>query len=169
MQPNDATCGSIPRMPQGRSGHRHKCFSAFKPIPKSNQETLMVIADRLKALREQKNMSQGDIEKRTGLLRCYISRVENGHIVPAIDTLERMAQALEVPMYALFYDGDKPPKQEFPTTGVAMGWGSSGRDARTLHRFRRLISRTTEGDLRLLLYMAQKMSRRNKSGRRRRP
>ena len=61
----------------------------------------MVIADRLKAIREQKNMSQGDIEKRTGLLRCYISRVENGHTVPAIETLEKMARAMEVPMYAL--------------------------------------------------------------------
>ena len=58
----------------------------------------MVIADRLKALREQKNMSQGDVEKHTGLLRCYISRVENGHTVPAIETLEKMGQALKVPM-----------------------------------------------------------------------
>jgi len=49
----------------------------------------MVIAERLKALREQKSLSQGDIEKRTGLLRCYISRVENGHTVPAIETLEK--------------------------------------------------------------------------------
>ena len=69
----------------------------------------MVIADRLRAIREQKNMSQGDIEKRTGLLRCYISRVENGHTVPAIETLEKMARAMEVPMYQLFYDGEKTP------------------------------------------------------------
>src|SRR5215472_7011568 len=55
-------------------------------------------------------MSQGDIEKRTGLLRCYISRVENGHTVPAIETIEKMARALEVPMYQVFYDGDKPPE-----------------------------------------------------------
>jgi transcriptional regulator with XRE-family HTH domain len=61
----------------------------------------MVIGDKLKALREKKNMPQGDVEKRTGLLRCYISRVENGHTVPSVDTLERMAQALEVPMYRL--------------------------------------------------------------------
>lgn len=54
----------------------------------------MVIGQSLKHLRVQKNMSQGDIEKRTGLLRCYISRVENGHPVPAILTLERMARAL---------------------------------------------------------------------------
>jgi transcriptional regulator with XRE-family HTH domain len=55
----------------------------------------MVIGDRLRELREAKELSQGDIEKRTGLLRCYISRVENGHTVPAIETLEKMARALE--------------------------------------------------------------------------
>ncbi len=55
----------------------------------------MIIGDRLRALREEKKLSQGDIEKRTGLLRCYISRVENGHTVPAIETLEKLARALE--------------------------------------------------------------------------
>jgi len=57
----------------------------------------MVISDRLRAIREQKDLSQGDMEKRTGLLRCYVSRVENGHTVPSIGTLEKMARALEVP------------------------------------------------------------------------
>jgi len=61
----------------------------------------MVIGNRLKELRESKELSQGDIEKRTGLLRCYISRVENGHTVPAVLTLEKMARALEIPMYRL--------------------------------------------------------------------
>ena len=70
----------------------------------------MIIGDRLRAMREEKHFSQGDIEKKTGLLRCYISRVENGHTVPAIETLEKMARALEVPMYQLFYDGEEPPK-----------------------------------------------------------
>ena len=66
----------------------------------------MIIGDRLRAMREEKHFSQGDIEKKTGLLRCYISRVENDHTVPAIETLEKMARALEVPMYQLFYDGE---------------------------------------------------------------
>jgi transcriptional regulator with XRE-family HTH domain len=70
----------------------------------------MIIGERLRALREEKNFSQGDIEKRTGLLRCYISRVENGHTVPAVETLEKFARALEVPTYQLFYEGDEPPK-----------------------------------------------------------
>ena len=70
----------------------------------------MVISDKLKELREAKKLSQGDIEKRTGLLRCYISRVENGHTVPSVDTLEKMARALEVPMYRLFTDEAKIEK-----------------------------------------------------------
>lgn len=123
----------------------------------------MVIGDRLKAIREQKNMSQGDIEKRTGLLRCYISRVENGHTVPAIETLEKMARAMEVPMYVLFYDGEKPPKPNIPQQ-VATGWGSSGRDAKTLHRLRRLMSRADEKDVKLLMFMALKMSQKKKRG-----
>jgi transcriptional regulator with XRE-family HTH domain len=68
------------------------------------------INSRLPTMREDKHFSQGDIEKKTGLLRCYICRVEKGHTVPAIETLEKMARALEVPMYQLFYDGEEPPK-----------------------------------------------------------
>jgi transcriptional regulator with XRE-family HTH domain len=118
----------------------------------------MVIGEKLKALREQKHLSQGDIEKRTGLLRCYISRLENGHTVPAIETLEKIARAMEVPIYQLFYDGEKSPKPILPKPTGDSGWGSSGRDARTLGRFRRLMSRTDEAARSLLLFMAQKMS-----------
>ena len=69
----------------------------------------MLIGDRLRAVREQKSLSQEDIEKRTGLLRCYISGVENGETVPAIETLEKLARALKVPLYQLFYDGEETP------------------------------------------------------------
>jgi transcriptional regulator with XRE-family HTH domain len=65
-------------------------------------ERIMVVGDRLKELREAKELSQGEIEKRTGLLRCYISRVENDHTVPSVDTLGKLAHALEIPMYQLF-------------------------------------------------------------------
>jgi transcriptional regulator with XRE-family HTH domain len=111
----------------------------------------------LKALREHKKMSQCDIEKRSGLLRCYISRVENGHTVPAIETMEKMARAMEVPMYQLFYDGEKTPGAELPKISDD-GWGSSGRDARTLGRFRTLLRRTSKADQKLLMFVAQKMS-----------
>jgi transcriptional regulator with XRE-family HTH domain len=123
----------------------------------------MIIGDRLRALREQKNFSQGEIEKRTGLLRCYVSRVENGHTVPAVETLEKFARALEVPMYQLFYEGEEPPKlTNLPKrkTSDDIAWGSRGKDAHLLAKFCRLFSRTNESDMRLLLFMAQKMAHR---------
>jgi transcriptional regulator with XRE-family HTH domain len=120
----------------------------------------MVVGDRLRQLREQKNMSQGDIEERTGLLRCYVSRVENGHTVPAIDTLEKFARALEIPMYQLLYEGEGIPKIPQPMKRKAARevlWGSSGKDAGMLTKFRRLFSKMEDEDRRLLLYIAQKM------------
>ncbi len=121
----------------------------------------MVIGDRLRSIREEKKLSQGDIEKRTGLLRCYVSRVENGHTVPAVETIEKFARALEVPMYQLLYDGDKPPKlPNLPNRKTAdeIAWGSTGKDAHYLAKFRLLLGRTTERDRNQLLSMAQKIA-----------
>jgi transcriptional regulator with XRE-family HTH domain len=122
----------------------------------------MIIGDRLRAMREEKKLSQGDIEKRTGLLRCYISRVENGHTVPAIETLEKLARALEVPLYQLFYDGEEPPAlPNLPKRKSSddIAWGSSGKGARLLNQLRRQLSRMDKDDRHLLLFMAQKMAR----------
>jgi transcriptional regulator with XRE-family HTH domain len=123
----------------------------------------MVIGDRLREMREGKKLSQGDIEKRTGLLRCYISRVENGHTVPAIETLEKLARALECPLYQLFYEGEEPPQlpnllKRKSSDGIA--WGSAGKEARYLNKLRRLLGKSQEGDRKLLLHMAQKMANR---------
>jgi transcriptional regulator with XRE-family HTH domain len=125
----------------------------------------MIIGERLRELREKKNMSQGEIEKRTGLLRCYTSRVENGHTVPSVETLEKFARALEVPMYQLFHEGESQPK----LSGLAKrlktgesGWGDSGKDARTLANLRRVLSRVKEEDRKLLLFVAQKMAKKSK-------
>jgi transcriptional regulator with XRE-family HTH domain len=123
----------------------------------------MIISDRLRQMREVKKLSQGDIEKRTGLLRCYISRVENGHTVPAIETLEKLARGLEVPLYQLFYNGDEPPQlPNLPKrkSGDEIAWGGAGKDARFLSKLRRLLSKADEADRKLILHMAQKMANR---------
>ena len=123
----------------------------------------MIIGDRLREMREERKLSQGDIEKRTGLLRFYISRIENGHTVPAIETLEKLARALETPLYQLFYDGEEPPKLPTllkRTSPDDIAWGSAGKEARYLNKLRRLLGKTEEGDRKLLLHMAQKMSNR---------
>jgi transcriptional regulator with XRE-family HTH domain len=122
----------------------------------------MIIGDRLRALREEKKLSQGDIEKRAGLLRCYTSRVENGHTVPSVETLEKYARALEVPMYKLFYDGEEPPKlKDLPKRKAdSKLFGASGKDARVMEKFRRLLSHTDAKNQGILMQMAQKMARR---------
>ena len=120
----------------------------------------MVIGDRLRELREAKHLSQGDIEKRTGLLRCYVSRVENGHTTPSIETLEKWARALEVPLYQIFYAGEEPPSTPQPAkTSDSRLWGSTGRDAHLLTQLRRTLSKTQESDRQLLLDMARRLAK----------
>src|ERR1035437_6480358 len=134
-------CAATDKIP----GHLLK-FEVCSPVPNltlvdswnhsnATEDYTVIIGERLRALREEKKFSQGEIEKRTGLLRCYTSRVENGHTVPSVETLEKFARALEVPMYQLFYDGEQPPKlPNLPKRRSAddIKWGSKGEDARML-------------------------------------
>ena len=101
----------------------------------------MVIRDRLRQLREAKHLTQADIEKRTGLVRPYISLAENGHTVPGVDTLEKFARALEVPMYVLFYDGDEPPKAPKRFASTKGACGAKPKETRILAKFQRLLGR----------------------------
>jgi len=89
--------------------------------------------------------------------------VENGYTVPAVETLEKFARALEIPMYQLFYDGDEPPKplaflKRKPTNGKS--WGRSGKDATMLAEFRRLFARMKNRDRGFVILTSQKMVKR---------
>jgi transcriptional regulator with XRE-family HTH domain len=120
----------------------------------------MLIGDRLRALREAKGLSQGDIEKRTGLLRCYVSRVENDHTTPAIETVEKWARALEISLYAISYEGKRPAKPAvLPKT---LQLEKSPKDARFMKKLARSLSRMQEQDRRLLLQTALKLASRKK-------
>jgi len=124
----------------------------------------MVIGIRLKKLREDRSLSQGDIEKRTGLLRCYISRVENGHTVPSLETLERLAAALEIPLHQLFYEGDGEPAlpnlSKRQSTEELVLDAEQEKELRFFEKVKRLLARIDEKDRQLLLYMAQKLASR---------
>jgi|SRR5580692_1021110 transcriptional regulator with XRE-family HTH domain len=120
----------------------------------------MEIGERLKDLRTQKNLSQGDVEKRTGLLRCYISRVENGHTVPSVDTLERMAQALQVPMYRLFTDEAHAKKPNIPVEAIRSRAVRSKQDDE-MRVLAKLLSRMSDKDRGILFHMASKMAHRS--------
>ena len=125
----------------------------------------MVIGTRLRALREERGMSQGDVEKSTGLLRCYISRIENGHTIPSLETLERFAGALDVPLYKLFYSGDG----EAPTPNLvqrksldelAEEPGKVGEEARFLVQFKKILAQLGEPDRDVVLTLARKLATR---------
>lgn len=113
----------------------------------------MIVGARLRELREKKNLSQGDIENRSGLKRCYVSRVENGHTVPAVETLEKLARALEVPLYRLFYDGSAPLK----LPSMSNGYAAKG-NARQVAIFAGLFEEMGKRDRELLMHMARRMA-----------
>jgi transcriptional regulator with XRE-family HTH domain len=125
---------------------------------------IMVIGEQLKEIRETKQLSQGDIEKKTGLLRCYVSRVENGHTIPSVETLEKFARALEVPLYRLFVEGNQPVKK--PDIGATRGhdedsslWGGRGKERRELRLFAKALSRMNDRDRNLLFASARQMAK----------
>ena len=125
----------------------------------------MFIGKRIRQLREQKGLSQGDIEAVSGMLRAYISRVEHGHTVPALDTLERFAAALDVPLYQLFCEGEDAPPTGNLTPGKitdanAKQFGRNGSEARMLTMLKGLTQRMVESDRQLLLDFASQLANR---------
>jgi transcriptional regulator with XRE-family HTH domain len=120
----------------------------------------MLINERLKELREAKGFSQGEIERRTGLLRCYTSRVENGHTVPNLETLEKYARALEVPLYKLFHDGKSSAESLKLLEATDPEWGENKKEFRELRLFAKAMSRMNDREQRLLLYVASKLANR---------
>ena len=120
----------------------------------------MIIGTRIAALRLERKLTQVEIGKRTGLVRSYISRVEKGHTVPNLESLKKFAAALEVPLYFLVYEGEKPPEvRAFLKSKEEDGnlWGSSGPESQELARFQRALARMDEDDRDLLLRMARTM------------
>lgn len=122
----------------------------------------MYLAERLRQVREARNLSQGDLEERTGLLRCYISRVENGHTVPSLETLEKIARACEIKLYQLFYDSENAKPPVHPPVDASDDWASHGKGLGLFVRLRKAVSRTTEEDRKLILHVAREMSSRSK-------
>jgi transcriptional regulator with XRE-family HTH domain len=111
----------------------------------------MNIGETIRNYRLQKGMSQGDIEKRTGLLRCYLSRVENGHTIPSLDTLAKIATAMELPLSQFFSDtGHTNGSKGLPQL--------SEDEVRFLSQIRRYSTSLNDSDRKLVLAMVKKMA-----------
>src|ERR1700741_1264784 len=111
----------------------------------------MNIGETIRNYRLQKGMSQGDIEKRTGLLRCSLSRVENGHTIPSLDTLAKIATAMELPLSQFFSDtGHTNGSKGLPQL--------SEDEVRLLSQIPRYSTSLNDSDRKLVLAMVKKMA-----------
>jgi transcriptional regulator with XRE-family HTH domain len=164
---------------RGTSLYLQRCrigpFSALSPLPLlllatkitplvgvtiSSGETMpkekprVNIGEVIKSYRSQRGLSQGDIERRTGLLRCYLSRVENGHTVPSLETLAKIAEAMDISL-ADFFPGTETPRDR--ETQKALGELSQD-EIRFLAEIKKYSTTLSEGDKRLVLAMIRKMA-----------
>ena len=121
----------------------------------------MKIGRKIRELRTKKKLTQGDIQKRTGLKRSYTSRVENDLTTPSVDTLEKYALALEIPLYRLFYDGPAPVSVIRLSVKAEPYFGSTGKERSELRAFATALSKMDDFDRSLLLWMAQKFADRS--------
>lgn len=118
----------------------------------------MEVGRKLREMRQARHLSQGDIEKKVGLLRCYTSRVEKGHTIPNVETLEKFAYALEIPLYRFFTNGEVVRAPKLPTTNSKSGWGTGGKNRRELRRFAKAFKRMDNRKQKLLVHLAEKMA-----------
>jgi transcriptional regulator with XRE-family HTH domain len=121
-----------------------------KSVDGRPQNKNMKIGTTIRGYRLQKGLSQGDVEKRTGLLRCYLSRVENGHTVPSLDTLAKIAHALDLPL-AQFFAEDSLGR-EMNTRKL------TEEELRFLTQMRRYSTNLNDSDRKLLLAMVKKFA-----------
>ncbi len=112
------------------------------------------IGQVIRSYRNDRGLSQGDIERRTGLLRCYLSRVENGHTVPSLETLAKIAEAMEITLADFFPGGDTPQDRE---TKKMLGELSDD-EIRFLAEIKKCSSTLSDGDKKLVLAVIRKMA-----------
>ena len=119
----------------------------------------MEIGRRLRQLRGSRNLSQGDIEVRTGLLRCYTGRVENGHTAPSVDTIEKYANALGIPLFAFFLDAGTGRRVEPPLPSRDPDWGATPRERFQNHKIITALTKMNEPDRQLVLALVQRLTK----------
>jgi transcriptional regulator with XRE-family HTH domain len=147
-------------------GHKGRCSGVNRWTQRKTQgNQIVIIGDRLRTLHKRKKLTQSEVARKTGLLRCNVGRLENRKAAPTVATLEKMAHALEIPMFQLFYDCEPSPKPvSLPRSRSTKdkGWGSSGKDARMLAQFCHLFNRMSESDVGLILLIAKEMSQQHR-------
>ncbi len=126
----------------------------------------MNIGETLRTIRTKKNLSQGEVKKRSGLNNSYISRLENGHTIPSLETLEKLARALEVPLYSMFVEGNGiMPLPEVPgLRGLErLTPGRPNKEDSLITKFCDALSQMNDDSRQLILLTARRMANRKRS------
>jgi transcriptional regulator with XRE-family HTH domain len=126
----------------------------------------MIVGERVRRIREQKNISQGQLARRAGVVPYHLSRIENGHTSPSVGTLEKLARALEIPVYQLFYEEEASVKILIPADMIQSATQevkAVKEDSKFWEKLRGELSRMKEWDRNLLLSLAQRMALRKKA------
>lgn len=158
--------------------YTHRPRTAFAKLPAANgngngseahrkpsRATRVLLAQRLREIRERKGLSQGDISRLMVVRRAYISRVESAEHMPPLRILQRWARVLEVPLYQLFYGGKTPPERlQILTPEVTTLAAANGSHGRYFGELGRLLRRLTESERKFLLEMAEAIHRRRSRG-----
>ncbi len=81
------------------------------PVPGAKGGELQV-ATAVRDLRRVRNLSQRQLAARMNVPRTYISKIENGKAMPTLNSLDRLARALQVDLSALLRDAPTRHKDE---------------------------------------------------------
>jgi transcriptional regulator with XRE-family HTH domain len=121
------------------------------------------IGARIRDLRKEKGLSQGEVERRTGMLRCYICRIETGHNLPSLETIERFASALDVPLYRFFQDSAHEPESTVePSLSSSLPDAGSDTEAYFLRKLSSAWIQLGDFERRFLISMARQLATRTK-------
>jgi len=121
------------------------------------------IGERMRLYRNTRNLSQLEVEQRTGLRRYNISRVENGHTTPTLATVDKITRALGIPLYQLFYEC-RVSRANAVTLKHRSRRPQSRREDAYMKRLQRSLIRIPAARRRLLLFLASYLASPKRSG-----
>lgn len=64
----------------------------------------LALGNRIRAARGRRGLSLGELASTAGVSKSLVSQIERGIAAPSIDTVRRLASALQLPVFSLFME-----------------------------------------------------------------
>ena len=75
---------------------------------------------RIRTIREERELTQGELADRAEITRAYISIIEQGVKTASLEVLSGIAEVLDVSLSELFLDADREPPKELARLSAAI-------------------------------------------------